>query len=304
MNFDEELNVLKSSYNKNNKLITTEAIQNFLKQGGIDKTPNDLELWQRVFVHKSYCKNRKKNFMFDKLMKQRMEQESNPDNNDNNDDEDSFDESTFDPETALPLYDDSNEKLEWLGDGILQSIMTRYLWKRYGEQTDEGFLTRTRSKLVKTETLSKLSKSIGLDEYLIISRDVEKYFNGRDNAKILEDAFEAFLGVLSLDFGDDEGPMLCQKFFITLLEYHIDMSEVIATNTNYKDRLMRYYQKEYNGKYPIYNIKSEEGPINNKIYVMYVTSPTGEPIGEGTGKSKKSAEQEAAKMALEHYGQL
>lgn len=299
MNFDEDIDVLKSSYNKHNKLITTEAIQVFLKQGGIDKIPNDMELWQRVFIHKSYCKNRKKNFMFDKLMKQRME---GGEENEKNDD-DSFDESTFDPETALPLYDDSNEKLEWLGDGILQGIITRYLWKRYGDSMDEGFLTRTRSKLVKTETLSKLSKYIGLDEYLIISRDVEKYFNGRDNAKILEDAFEAFLGVLSLDFGN-EGVVLCEKFFITLLEYHIDMSEVIATNTNYKDRLMRYYQKEFNGKYPLYNVKSEEGAINNKTYTIYVCSPTGEPIGEGTGRSKKEAEQSAGKMALEYYGQL
>jgi ribonuclease-3 len=292
---EEEINVLKSVYNKNNKLITKEAIKYFLKQGGIEKEPKNLDLWQRVFIHKSYCKNQKKNFMFDKLLKQVQEDEKEKDASS---DEEYLD---FNIDEVIPLYDDSNEKLEWLGDGILQSVITRYLWMRYGEQTDEGFLTKTRSKLVKTEPLSKLAKKLGLDEYVIISRGVEKHFNGRDNAKILEDCLEAFLGVLSLDFGA-EGPQLCEKFFLTLLEEHIDMSEVISKNTNYKDCLMRYYQKEFNGKYPIYNIESEDGAINNKTYKMYVTNTSGKKVGQGVGKSKKEAEQNAAKSALEYFG--
>ena len=292
---EEEINVLISVHNKNNKLITKENISKLLAKGGIHKEPNNLELWQRAFIHKSYCKNRKKNYMFDKLLKQ-AEEEAKEDS--------SSEEEEVDLDIAIPLYEDSNEKLEWLGDGILQGIITRYLWKRFGAQTDEGFLTRTRSKLVKTETLSKLAKCIGLDEFIMMSRDVEKHFNGRDNAKILEDAFEAFLGVLSLDFGDEEGPGLCQRFFLTVLEYHIDMAEVVHRNTNYKDRLMRFYQKEFNGKYPIYNLSNEEGPLNNRTYTMYVCSPTGGKVGQGTGRSKKQAEQACAKEALTYFGKL
>lgn len=290
---DDEITVLKSVYNKNNTLITPEAIQKFLAKGGIKRKPNNMELWQKAFIHKSYCRNRKKNYMFDKLLNK------SPTGSEG----DGSEEIDFDPAQAIPLYDDSNERLEWLGDGIIQSITAQYLSKRYPDQ-DEGFLTKTRSKLVKTETLCKLAKCLGLDQYVLMSRDVEKHFNGRNNSRILEDTFEAFVGVLSQDFGEDIGYKLCKKFVITVMEYYIDMPELIHRDTNYKDRLMRYYQKEFKGKYPIYNLTSMEGPPNNRTYTMYVTSPSGVKVGEGTGKSKKEAEQNSAKQALQHFGIL
>jgi len=302
------LNVLKSVHNKNNKLITEEAIKEFLAKGGIKRKPNNMELWQRAFIHKSYCRNRKKNFMFDKLRAIAENEESTSNttainNNGKNSEEDEESDNEFDPNTAIPLYDDSNERLEWLGDGIIQSISAQYLWHRYPNQ-DEGFLTKTRSKLVKTETLCKFAKCLGLDEYVLMSRDVEKHFNGRNNSRILEDTFEAFVGVLSQDFGEEVGYKLCKKFVITVMEYYIDMAELIRRDTNYKDRLMRFYQKEFNGKYPIYNITNAEGPPNNRIYTMYVTDPEGNKVGSGTGKSKKEAEQNSAKQALYHFGLL
>jgi len=294
---EEEITVLKSVHNKNNKLITEEAIKNFLAKGGIKKTPVNMDLWQRAFIHKSYCLNRKKNYMFDKI----KAMNESPENVDENSEESS--EHDFDPETAIPLFEDSNERLEWLGDGIIQSISAQYLWKRFPTQ-DEGFLTKTRSKLVKTETLCKLAKCLGLDEFVLMSRDVEKHFNGRNNARILEDTFEAFIGVLSQDFGEDVGYKFCKKFVITVIEFYIDMPELINRDTNYKDRLMRFYQKEYNGKYPIYNLTSADGPPNNRIYKMHVTGPDGNKVGEGTGKSKKEAEQNSAKEALRYFDKL
>jgi len=302
MQNSEEANVLKSVYNKANKLVTKEDIIKLLKQGGIEnKVPNDMDLWQQVFVHKSYCLNRKKNYMFDKLMKQvngsANEQQEEMSSSSSSEEEE------IDLENAFPLFNDSNERLEWLGDGIIQSITAKYLWRRFQNQ-DEGFLTKTRSKLVKTETLCKLAKSIGLDEYLIISRDVEKHFNGRDNSRILEDTFEAFIGVLSIDFGEEEGDALCKKFIINVIEYYIDIPELINRDTNYKDQLMRFYQKEFNGKFPVYNLVSEEGAITNRTYIMCVADPKGNKVGVGKGKSKKEAEQNAAKEALEHFGKL
>lgn len=291
----EEINVLKSVYNKTNKLVKKEDIIKLLKQGGIDKVPNDMNLWQQVFVHKSYCLNRKKNYMFDKLMKQV--------NGEQKDESSGSEEEEIDIENALPLFNDSNERLEWLGDGIIQSITAQYLWHRFPNQ-DEGFLTKTRSKLVKTETLCKLAKHVGLDEYVIISRDVDKHFNGRDNSRILEDTFEAFIGVLSQDFGEEEGYVLCKKFIINVIEYYIDIPELINRDTNYKDQLMRFYQKEFNGKFPVYNLVSEDGQITNRTYVMCVADPKGNKVGVGKGKSKKEAEQNAAKEALEHFGKL
>ena len=290
-NIDEEITVLKSVYNKTNKLVEKEDIIKLLKQGGVDKVPNNMDLWQQVFVHKSYCLNRKKNYMFDKLIKEQQEESS------------SGEEEEIDLDNAIPLFNDSNERLEWLGDGIIQSISAQYLWHRFPNQ-DEGFLTKTRSKLVKTETLCRLAKNIGLDEFVIISRDVEKHFNGRDNARILEDTFEAFSGVLSQDFGEEEGYILCKKFIINVIEYYIDIPELINRDTNYKDQLMRFYQKEFNGKFPVYNLGSEEGAPSNRTYVMYVTDTKGNKVGVGKGKSKKEAEQNAAREALVHFGKL
>ena len=291
---EEEIKVLKSVCNSSNKLITSEAIQGFLAKGGIKKVPNNMELWQKAFIHKSYCKNRKRNFMFDSINK-------TPNNSD--DEKSTNSQEDFDIETTIPLFEDSNETLEWLGDARIQDISARYLFERYPTQ-DEGFYTKTRSKLVKTEALSKLAKCLGLDEYIIISKDVELHFNGRNNARILEDVFEAFIAILSLDFGEEVGFRLCKKCFITVIEQYIDIPELIAQDTNYKDRLMRFYQKEFSGKYPIYNMASMEGPINNRVFTMYVTDPNGNKVGEGTGKSKKEAEQNSAKEALYHFGKL
>jgi len=109
---------------------------------------------------------------------------------------------------------------------------------------------------------------------------------------------------LSQDFGEEEGYILCKKFIINVIEYYIDIPELINRDTNYKDQLMRFYQKEFNGKFPVYNLGSEEGAPSNRTYVMYVTDTKGNKVGVGKGKSKKEAEQNAAREALVHFGKL
>ena len=131
-----------------------------------------------------------------------------------------------------------------------------------------------------------------------MSEHVEMACNGRSNAKILEDAFESLLGSLMEDFGNDEscrGYMIANKFIINCIESSVDITELILNDDNYKDRLMKYYQKMYNGQYPKY---IEEESQEDKIYRVNIFDPEGTKVGHGYAKSKKEAEQRAAKQAL------
>jgi len=267
-------------YNSKNIKLTSEAIQEILLKGGITEKINNIQLWQQAFVHKSYCKNNKKKLY-------------------------GFEPANIkdiDPSTYMKyMYENSNEVLEWLGDGVLQSVVACYLSRRYVGQ-DEGFLTKLRSKLVKTEALSKMAKFLDMPKYIIMSEHVEMACNGRTNAKILEDAFESLLGALMEDFGNDEscrGYMIANKFIINCIESSVDITELILNDDNYKDRLMKYYQKMYNGQYPKY---IEEESQEDKIYRVNIFDPEGTKVGHGYAKSKKEAEQRAAKQALYTFG--
>ena len=143
-------------------------------------------------------------------------------------------------------------------------------------------------------------------KYLIISKHIEIICNGRKNARILEDSFEAFIGAMDNEFGED-GFDICSKFIINIIEQKIDITELILNDDNFKDQLMRYYQKMYNGKFPIYEQKSiitsvGDNGITNKKFQMFVRDLDNNIIGEGTARSKKEAEQKAAKAALMHFG--
>jgi ribonuclease-3 len=277
-------------YNENNFYISKEIIHSILRNCNIHNEVNNIELWQQAFVHKSYCsmndfkKNEKFYGSIDSI---------NIDENDH----------------IMPLQKDSNEVLEWLGDGVIQSVVAIYLYKRYNKQR-EGFLTKIRSKLVKTETLSKLALHLNFDKYLIVSKHIEIICNGRKNARILEDCFEAFIGAMMTDFGsknESEGFTKCTQFIINLIEQKIDITELIINDDNFKDQLMRYYQKKYNGKFPKYEQKTIIQQINdngivNKKFHMFVRDNDNNIIGDGIARSKKEAEQKAAKAALMHFG--
>ena len=279
-------------YNENNFYITKEIIHSILRKCNINKEINNLELWQQAFIHKSYCVNNdfKKNEKFFGSI-------------------DSIDINDPQYSKILPLQKDSNEVLEWLGDGIIQSVAAIYLRKRFRTQR-EGFLTKIRSKLVKTESLAKLALSLNFDKYLIISKHIEIICNGRKNARILEDSFEAFIGAMMEDFGSSneiEGFTICNNFIINLMEQKIDITELIINDDNFKDQLMRFYQKKFNGKFPKYEQKTiitsmGDNGITNKKFHMFVRDNDNNIIGDGIARSKKEAEQKAAKAALMHFG--
>jgi ribonuclease III len=284
--------------NPNNKYIKEKEIESILEKGGVHSGAhtkiNNLSLWQKAFVHKSYitkiCEG--KNARNDK----ESDSDSDSEKEINNTNEKLF---------QMPLQEESNERLEWLGDGQLQSAVSQYLFERYPEQ-DEGFLTKLRSKLVKTKNLSFLANKLGFSPYLVISHHVEFGCGGRTNQRILENTFEAFLGAMYLDFSQipnqkpdySIGYKMVRKFFITLIENYVDLVEMVIKDDNFKDSLMWFYQKNFNGAYPIY--KQEK--IENDLFHIYVENPITQKIaGKGSARSKKQAEQIAAKNALQYY---
>ncbi len=279
-------------YNENNFYVTKEIIHMILRSVNINHKINDIKIWQQAFIHKSYCKNtdfKKYEKYFGSLD---MININDPKNN-----------------HIITLQDDSNEVLEWLGDGIIQSVVAIYLFKRFKDQR-EGFLTKIRSKLVKTNTLSKLALCLNFDKYLILSKQIEIVCNGRKNARILEDCFEAFIGAMMTDLseGDEsKGFAICNEFIINLLETKIDITEFIINDDNYKDQLMRHYQKIYNGSFPKYEqktiiVSTTDNGIVVKKFHMFVRDNNNNIIGEGIAKSKKDAEQKAARAALMYFG--
>ena len=267
-------------HNRNNKLLDKKFINNILKNFGVKYTVKNLKIWQKAFVHKSYSINRKKKF--------KNEDFSLPD----------------DGYAYIPLQKESSECLEWLGDGIIQSVTAQYLWKRYPNQ-DEGFLTKTRSKLVRTDALARLARYLKLQNNVLLSTYMEEESNGRDNPKVLEDAFEAFIGAMVEDLGKDEfeGYKICYQFIIKLFERVIDFAELIKRDNNYKDKLMRYCHQRFKGINPQYENIDITLDGKNKIYTEIVRDIENRDniIGKASARSKKEAQQQAARMALEYY---
>lgn len=280
-------------YNESNIYITKQNIQNMLKRGGIEDeiSESSLSQWQKAFVHNSYCENNDDLYKNEKFYGVLNEEDriKNP--------------------NILPLQPDSSESYEWLGDGILQAVMAHYLYNRYNDQ-QEGFLTKLRSKMVKTETLSKLALALRFDKFVIISKHIEIICRGRKNNTILEDAFEGFIGAMMCEFGKDDkarGFDKCYTFIVNMMEKYIDITQMIIHDDNYKDQLMRYFHKNFGGKLPRYelkdtiNIKGDNNVVTRRFH-MVIYDLDGKLIGSGIQKSKRDAEQQAAREALKQYG--
>lgn len=207
------------------------------------------------------------------------------------------------PDDAIPLFKDSYERLEFVGDAVIHLILAEYFYKRY-ENEAEGFMTRLRTKVENGDTLACLSKLVGLNDYIIISKYMELNNAREENTSALEDVFEAFFGALYLDAGFN----ICRDFFVRLLEKHVNISKLLYTKTNFKDILLRFFHKR---KWidPKYCELDASGVDKSRIYTMCVIkkekrSDEGVRVGVGKGSSKKKGEQMAAKEALIYYGEL
>ena len=222
-------------YNSLNIKITLNEVQSILSKYNIPPIVNNIALYERAFVHRSYTKRP----AFENLSQNITIVERPPD--------------------CMPLSSKSNERLEFLGDGVLECITKYYLYRRF-PKADEGFMTEKKIAIVKNEAIGKIALEMGLYKWLILSKHAEEK-KIRTNLKKLGCLFESFIGALFLDFNkmtvkDEEnwfqsmfvtGPgfQIAQKFIENVFEKHIDWVALIQNDDNYKNILQVKVQKEF-----------------------------------------------------------
>jgi dsRNA-specific ribonuclease len=222
-------------YNPQNTKITLCEVQYILSKYGLPTTVDNISLYERAFVHRSYTKRPS----FENIQQNITIVER--------------------PSNCMPLSSKSNERLEFLGDGILECV-TKYLLYRRFPKADEGFMTEKKIAIVKNEAIGKIALEMGLYKWLILSKHAEEK-NIRTNLKKLGCLFESFIGALFLDFNkvvvkDDDnwfqnmfvtGPgfQMAQKFIESVFEKHIDWVALIQNDDNYKNILQVKIQKEF-----------------------------------------------------------
>jgi ribonuclease III len=184
----------------------------------------------------------------------------------------------------------TNERLEFLGDAVLELASTIFLYQQRPDDA-EGMLTTYRSALVRTETLAKLAKELALDQRMYLSKG-EEAGGGRDNPGLLADLLEAVIGALYLD----QGFSVVQTFLEKVL--FPKFSEILASKA-YRDQ-KSLLQEEVQARSlptPAYRVVKEEGPDHNKLFTVEVLIDS-EVWGLGSGQSKQRAQQASAAMAL------
>lgn len=185
-----------------------------------------------------------------------------------------------------------NERLEFLGDAVLELVVTEYLYTHYSEP--EGILTNWRAALVRTESISAAASRLGFADMLRLSRG-EKQGSERARHQILANTFEAVTGAIYLDKGYEAAKEFIMKNILVTLD------EILESGSwrDPKSRLQEVAQSR-DGLTPVYKVLSEEGPDHDKTFTLgvYVGAKL---LGKGTGPSKQVAQQAAAQSALEHY---
>ncbi len=183
-----------------------------------------------------------------------------------------------------------NERLEFLGDAVLELISTEYLYQNYDHP--EGELTNFRSALVNYKMLSEIANRLGLEKYLLMSKGEAKD-TGRARQVILANAIEAFIGALYLDLGYD----LTKDFIIKNILTELPGIITGGTYMDPKSKLQELIQEKH-GVTPTYGVVSESGPDHDKVFVVAVYMREKE-IGRGEGPSKQEGEISAAEHALQ-----
>jgi len=187
-----------------------------------------------------------------------------------------------------------NERLEFLGDAVLELATTSFLFKTYPKR-QEGELTSFRAALVNTNTLSEIALKLGFNEYLLLSKGESKD-TGRARQYILADCLEAVIGAVYIDQGYDAVYTFIETNILPLTEGIIASGSWIDAKSHFQERA-----QEAQSVTPIYETTHEEGPDHNKQFTVAVKI-LDEVIASGKGKSKQEAEQQAAQKALEVKG--
>jgi dsRNA-specific ribonuclease len=266
-------------FNPNNHEITLNEVQSILNVYGITAKVHNLELYKRAFIHRSYVKRPILDNVAANIEIVRR------------------------PSDCLPLKTKSNERLEFIGDGVLELITKYYLYRRF-PKADEGFMTEKKIALVKNEHIGCLAYEMKLNKWLIMSKHAEEK-KTRTNLKKLGCLFEAFIGALFLDFNkisvhDEDkwfenvfvcGPgfQMAQIFVETVFERHVDWIKLIKTDDNYKNILQVRIQKEFKTTPDYLEISHD----TDSGYSMGVYLRIGIPLHEVTPNNAES---------YEHYG--
>lgn len=295
---------LGKDYNPNNCLLNRTFVEEILgKFCGTTIKIYDLRKYQLAFVHKS-VKYRDISPYTDDVLKDVAKAQLN-----NTPIEDVIKKyGTWNNGDPM-IFTQDYEHIEFVGDGWIGSIVGDYLYSLFPRQ-DEGFYTKLKQRIVCTGGLASLSQHIGFDKYLLLSSRNEQLY-GRTNPTYLEDVFEAFCAAIKQDLGIQ----MLTLFLKNAIESAMDFEYFITNDTNYKDKLMRYFQS--NGwKQPVYFDIQEEGLKHNKTYTVGISwfneldtiglKPilfNNEPyLSIASDKVKKSAQKETARLALERFG--
>jgi ribonuclease-3 len=288
-NKTKEIDVNNQPYNNRNVLLQSKDLIDIFNNNGLNDIEfKNIDLYRVAFVHKSYCTM--KNIDFDKS-------------------------NINCPHDCLPLQDMSYERLEFLGDSLIGMIVANYLYNRFPDQ-NEGFLSKIRTKIVNGRMLGYLSDKIGFPKFAIISKQVEES-GGRNNFKIMEDIFEAFIGALFLDFQTESdkvqlpntikiapftgaGYFIVESFIIYIIENYIDFCELIRIKNNYKDMLVSYMMHNLQDIPKFYEVKILMKD-NVRIFTYCIKDRNNAIIATSTGSNKKEAENNTAKEALIYY---
>jgi ribonuclease-3 len=265
-------------YNINNILITEKDIKMLFAKYDMNIDVKNINIYRQALTHKSYVVSEYTNYNYYALKQIK----------------DSMDPSIVD------LMPESSERIEFFGDTVVKCVVAKYLYERYYKE-DEGFLTKTKTKIENRKSLANFARKLGIDDYLIISKQNEEADN-RNSDKFLEDAFEGFIGALLFDQGFE----FCEKYLTKLLENendcYVDYSEILYIDTNFKDKLQRFFHQ--NGwQHPLFEDISDEIINGKKIFTVAVFNDKNE-ITRAQESSKKKAEQKASMLALLKYGQL
>jgi len=295
-----------SPWNENNRYLTEDDVYLIYTKCGFHNVKdiikiNDLTLYQTAFVHSSYANKAKDEIVQSQKIDTNIEFVRRPDG-------------------VMDLFDDDYEDMEFLGDRCLDLAVAFYLYRMYPD-TDQGFKTKIKTKIVRKESLAKFGEFLGFSPLLIISKHVEEKTSlGRQNPRILEDVMEAFLCAVFLDQNINSeyysnkmknlkrirlsGPgwQIVNAFIENLLEQCIDFEELVTTEENYKEILLQYYQREFKIT-PKYLELKVEGPPHKRIFTMGVLDKNGNIVGRGVAKSKKEAEQKSSLEALKYFGE-
>ena len=185
-----------------------------------------------------------------------------------------------------------NERLEFLGDAVLELIVSDYLFNKFPDRP-EGDLTSFRSALVKTESLADTAKKLGVGESLLLSRG-EEDTGGRTKDYLLANTFEAIIGAIYIDQGYEK----CKEFVYTHLIPKLNDIIKNRSDIDNKTRIQEITQARYKVT-PVYEVINEEGPDHNKKFTI-VVKINNKVIGKGVGKSKQKAQEQAALSGIKY----